>query len=141
MIKKILLIVFMMIALLLLSGCMNLRIQDDIDYPEDLFKETKTKLAALQAKDPNRKGKVSRIHILVYDGEDRELVQLSLKKGMAEKFLKSEGISGSTESDKYTKKYADFDLDNIKNFDRLGPGLLVEVEDMEENSHIIVWLE
>lgn len=141
MIKKILLIVFMMIALLFLNGCMNLRIQEDVDYPEDLFKETSAKIADIHAKDPHRKGSFSRIHILVYDGEDRELIQLSVKKGMAEKILENNGFSTGKEGNKYTKKYADFDLDGLKVIDRLGPGLLIEVEDMKENSHIIIWLE
>jgi len=47
MLKKILLIVFMMIALLFLNGCMNLQIQEDVDYPEYLFKETKAKVTTM----------------------------------------------------------------------------------------------
>lgn len=141
MLKKILLIAFMMIALLFLNGCMNLRIQEDVDYPENLFKETKAKIADIQARDPHRKGTFSRLHILVYDGDDRELVGLSVKKGLMKKILKNEGISAGKDGDKYTKKYARFDLDKITDLDRLGPGLLVEVEDMEDNSHIMIWLE
>lgn len=131
----------MLLTLVFLNGCMNLRIESDIEYPAGLFKETKKKIETIQAKDPHRKGKVSKINVLVYDGEDRDLVQVSFNKRTAEKYLKEEGISTSREGKKYSRKYADFDMDNIKDFDDIGPGLLIEVEEPEEKSHVLIWLD
>jgi hypothetical protein len=135
------LIAFMLIALVFLNGCMNLRIESDIDYPAGLFKETKKKIETIQDNDPHRKGEVSKINILVYDGEDRDLVQVSFKKNTAEKYLKEEGISSSSEGKKYSKKYANFDFEKIKDLDKIGPGLLIEVEELKEKSHVIIWLD
>ncbi len=141
MIKKIVLIVFMLIAILFLTGCMNLLIETDVEYPAGLFKETKKKIEAIHAKDPHRKGSVSKLNLLVYDGDDRQLVRFSIKKGLAEMALKNGDIADDDDIKTYSQKYANLSLENIKNLDRLGPGLLVEIEVAEENTHVLIWLD
>jgi hypothetical protein len=141
MIKRFFLIVFMLIVLLFLAGCMNLLIETDVDYPTDLFKKTMKKIEAIHEKDPHRKGSVSKLNVLVYDGEDRQLVRFSVKKGLAEMALKNGDITDDDDVKKYSKKYANLSLENIKNLDRLGPGLLIEIEVVEENTHVLIWLD
>jgi hypothetical protein len=116
-------------------------IETDVDYPADLFKETKKKIEAIHAKDPHRKGSVSRLNLLVYDGDDRELVRFSIKKSLVEMALKNGDITDDDDIKKYSQKYANLSLENIKNLDRLGPGLLVEIEVVEENTHVLIWLD
>ena len=141
MIKRIFLIVFMLIVLLFLAGCMNLLIETDVDYPDALFKKTMKKIEAIHAKDPHREGSVSKLNVLVYDGDDRQLVRFSVKKGLAEMALKNGDITDDDNVKKYSKKYANLSLENIKNLDRLGPGLLVEIEVVEDNTHVLIWLD
>ncbi len=141
MIKKIVLIVFMLIALLFLTGCMNLLIESDVDYPDGLFKKTMKKIEAIHAKYPHRKGSVSKLNFLVYDGDDRQLVRFSIKKGLAEMALKNGDITDDENIEKYSKKYASLYLENIKDLDKLGPGLLMEIEVTEENTHVLIWLD
>ena len=141
MIKKIVFLIFILIALLLLTGCMNLLIETDVDYPDGLFKKTMKKIEALHAKDPHRKGNISKLNVLIYDGEDRQLVRFSIKKGLAEIALKNNDITDDDDIKKYSKKYAHLDLENIKDLDRLGPGLLMEIEVTEENTHVLIWLD
>ena len=131
----------MLIALLFLTGCMNLLIETDVDYPAGLFKKTIKKIEAIHAKDPHRKGNVSKLNFLVYDGDDRQLVRFSIKKGLAEMALKNGDITDDDDINEYSKKYASLDLENIKDLDKLGPGLLMEIEVTEENTHVLIWLD
>lgn len=120
---------------------MNLLIETDVDYPSGLFKETMKKIEAIHAKDPHRKGSVSKLNVLVYDGDDRQLVRFSIKKGLAKIALKNGDITDDDDIKEYSKKYAHLDLENIKDLDRLGPGLLMKIEVIEENTHVLIWLD
>lgn len=139
--RKIILIILVLIALFFLNGCMNILIETDVDYPEDLFNETREKIEAIHAKDPLRKGRVSKLNFLVYEGDDRKLVRFSIKKGMAKMIFNESDITDDKEIRKYSKEYAGINLGKIKNLDHLGPGLIVEIEVTDEDTHILVWLD
>lgn len=138
MIKRILLIVFMLIALFLLSGCFDFDIKTDVDYPEALFKKTLEKIEAIHAKDPDRKGKASNINFLVYSGDDRELIQFSVNLGLAKMCAKEE-----LDTKKFSGKHIHLNMKdiNINALDKVGPGLLIEVEESEDNTHVVIWMD
>ncbi len=139
MIKRLVMIVIAMWAMVMLTGCF-FEIKDDVDYPEGRFKSTLAKIEKLQGKG----GKVDSIHILVYDGEERKLVGLSLPAGMAKSAMAEAMPEMAKEKnlDKYTNA-AGFDLRKLSDLDRIGPGLLVEVQVEEEKGmvHVLIWLE
>ena len=78
---------------------------------------------------------------LVYDGQARELVQVTVPMWLVKMAMKHDGESHSRRSHDVVGRYVDFDVNHLGNISRLGPGLLVQVEDMEENTHVLVWLE
>lgn len=139
MIKRLVVLIVVMLAMLALSGCF-FEIKDDVDYPADRFKETLARIEKLQV----RGGKVESIHILVYDGEERKLVALNLPVGMAKSAMADAMPEMAKEKnlDKYTGA-AGFDLRKLNDLDRIGPGLLVEVEVEEEKGkvHVLIWLD
>jgi hypothetical protein len=144
MIKKLVLLTVVFLIMLFFAGC-HLDIRKNVDYPAGLFKDTMKKIEAIQAKDPGRKGKVANLNFLVYDGEDRQLISLSIPIEITKMAIKESEFGENGDLKKYSEKIKDVDIDfdKLKDLDRLGPGLLVEVEVKEEkgNVHVLVWLD
>lgn len=140
--KRRILIPLLLAALLVLGGCFNLDIREDVDYPDGLFKETMTKIKRIHAKNPARKGPVNNLNFLVYNGEDRQLIRFSIPKALMQTI--SHYAKDDLKKDKMMKKYGkaagDFDLDKL-DMDNLGPGLLMEIEVAEESVHVLIWLD
>ena len=143
MIKKIVSLLFVSLVLFFLVGC-HLDIKSDIDYPAGLFKQTLKKIEALQAK---ASGPVSNLNLLVYESDDRQMVSLSLPVTTTKEAIKwasnweSQGQKEKLE--KYTKKIGGLKLEKLDFLDRMGPGLLMEVEadDPKEKVHVLIWLD
>jgi hypothetical protein len=127
---------------LLFTGCL-IDIKSDVDYPAGLFKQTLKKIETLHAKDPGRKGTVSNLNILVYDGDDRQLITLSFPITTASETLKEIDFENDKEMKKYTKKIGCIKFKNMDFLDRMGPGLLLETEVEEDNEkvHALIWLD
>jgi len=142
MIKKYVLLVFVLMIVLLFTGCL-IDIKSDVDYPAGLFKQTLKKIETLQAKDPGRKGTVSNLNILVYDGNDRQLITLSLPITAASETLKGIDFENDESMKKYSKKIGGIKLKNMDFLDRMGPGLLLETEVDDDNDkvHALIWLD
>lgn len=128
-------IVYIVLLTVLLSGCMSLHLRDNVNYPEQTFERAEKKIEDLHAKDPQRRGKIHKLNLLVYDGENRELVKLSIRKWLAQLILKI-AVKDDME-DNVTNAI----LKDIKNLKKIGPGLLVEVKEEKENSHILMWID
>lgn len=141
MIKKMILIVFLLAALLFLTNCTNLLIETDVDYPSGRFEDAMKKIQTLHAKDPLRKGPVNQLNLLVYAGDERKLVQFSIKKVVAKTALNEAGSIAADEIKKYTEKCKDVNLEKFKDLDRLGPGLLAEIKVDDEKTHVLIWLD
>lgn len=131
----------LLLLIVFLGGCMSIRVREDIDYPANVFDKTMKKIETIQIKDPHRKGKVHRFNLLVYDGGDRELVKLSVRKWLAQLILNEALQDELNDMSSRPKHYGNIILKDIKNLKRLGPGLLLEVEDREEKTHVLIWLD
>jgi hypothetical protein len=142
MIKKYVLLVFVLMIVLLFTGCL-IDIKSDVDYPAGLFKQTLKKIETLHANNPGRKGTVSNLNILVYDGDDRQLITLSLPITAASETLKGIDFENHESMKKYSKKIGGIKLKNMDFLDRMGPGLLLETEVEEDNHkvHALIWLD
>jgi major membrane immunogen (membrane-anchored lipoprotein) len=140
--KKYALLVFVLIMVLLLTGCL-IDIKSDMDYPTGLFKQTLKKIEALNSKDPGRKGTVSNLNILVYDGDDRQLITLSFPITTASETLKGIDFENDESMKKYVKKIGGIKVKNADFLERMGPGLLLETEVEEDNHkvHALIWLD
>ncbi len=141
MIKKMILIVFLLAVFFLLTNCTNLLIETDVDYPSGRFKDALKKIEALHAKDPLRKGPVNQLNFLVYVGDERKLVQFSIKKEVAKTALNEAGNIAAEEIKKYTEKHKEVNLEKFKDLDRFGPGLVAEIKVNDENTHVLIWLD
>jgi len=134
--------VFILMMVILLTGCL-IDIKSDVDYPADLFKQTLKKIEILQARYHGRKGTVSNLNILVYDGDDRQLITLSFPITAASETLKGIDFEKDESVKKYTKKIGCIKLKNTDFLDRMGPGLLLETEVDEHSNkvHALIWLD
>jgi hypothetical protein len=142
MIRKYVLLVFILMLVLLFTGCL-IDIKSDVDYPAGLFKQTLKKIETLHAKAPGRKGTVSNLNILVYDGDDRQLITLSFPITTASETLKGIDFENDESMKKYSKKIGGIKLKNMDFLDRMGPGLLLETQVEEDNHkvHALIWLD
>lgn len=137
----------MMFALLLLmvvlfsNGCFDVRIEQDVDFPAGSFAAAGEKLAVMEQHNPDRIGRIKNMHVLVYDGQSRELVQVAVPMWMVRMAKRHAGKESRPRPQDVADRYVDFDGLALENISRLGPGLLVQVEDMRENTHVLVWLE
>jgi len=128
-------IVYIVLLAVLLSGCMSIHVRDNVNYPELSFERAANKIAAIHAKDPQRTGKIHKLNMMVYDGEDRALVKLSIRKWLANLiFKKAIRLEGEDE-------VANAILKDIRNLKQIGPGLLIELKDGEENTHLLMWID
>ena len=140
MLKKMILLLFVLFMFLIHNGCMNLTIDMDVDFPAELFAATKKKIDIIHMKDPHRKGTVSNLNIWIYVGDERKLVSFSLPKETVQKALAGE-FAGQKNVQDISKKVGQVEWKKLKNLDRFGPGLILEVEVEEDDVHLLIWLD
>lgn len=141
MMKRLFVIVITLILLLLTTGCFDLQIKSDVDYPAGVFEKAWNQIESIHQAFPKRQGNVSKLCILVYEGDDRQLIRFSVPYSWMKWGLEHADNEHHSHANKHTEKYLDFDLESIKDLDRLGPGLLVEVNDADSGTHVLVWME
>ena len=139
MIKKMFLVLTPVIVALFTAGCIEVKIQKDTDYPKDIFKQKAAEIDILtkQSRDYSAKN----LHIMVYNGKNREFVQCGVPLSLLDMVLEAKGgFKGKKVWEKHGD-YLDFNWKSLKKLSTLGPGLLIEVEEKEENTHLLIWME
>lgn len=131
---------------LLFTACPTIYVSHHTEFPADKFEAAFDRIAELQADNPKREGEAYELNILVYDGNGGELVQVSMPLAVLEL-----GVNVAQETvvyvheDEWEEEFGtDFNpLANMSPEDlrKMGPGLLVQVEDAEEDTHVLIWLE
>ena len=140
MVKKLMLLILITFLVFFFSNCMNLRIEHDIDYPAKLFQQTQKKIDKLQQQNRKRKG-VNAIHLLIYDGEDRELIGFSVGIDSLDQVSDYEDGFKSNQFIKIDLDKLDLGSEILPHISRLPAGLLLEVEEREEKTHVLIWLD
>jgi hypothetical protein len=140
MVKKILFMLLLLVAILFSSGCF-VSVKEDIDFPAGRFAAALERISALERHNPDRVGRAAKMQTLVYDGDSREMVQVTVPMWMVRLGMKHTGERHSRQPQDAAGRYLDFDLEHLGDISRLGPGLLAQVEDLQENTHVLVWLE
>lgn len=140
MLKKVILLLFILFMLLFYSGCMNLMIKTDVDYPAGLFSSTMKKIEKIHAKDPHRKGTVSNLNFLVYVGDERKLISFSVPKGILQKTMECD-FAKELDIEDVSKRVGRVNWKKLKSIDQLGPGLILEAEVEEDDVHLLIWLD
>ena len=141
MIKNFFLFLLLLIVLFTLMGCLSLRIENDVNYPAQLFKQTLKKIEKIHSLKSSRKKEISGIHFLIYNGEERKLVSFSISKSMIEFGLDHACREGNNTYKKHADKYVEINWDKVKDLNQLCPGLIIEVEHVEESTHVLIWAD
>ncbi|MCP2520342.1 hypothetical protein NLC82_04155 [Candidatus Aminicenantes bacterium AC-335-A11] len=138
--KKIFILI-VILSLFILNGCFVLQIQENVKYPSRVIEKAKNEIQKIHEKYPERKHIAHKLNLLVYDGESRDLIRISAPMWLVELILKMGLKHAKYEIENSTSSYFDIDWSKFTNLSELGPGLLLEVEDLEENTSILIWLE
>ncbi len=138
--NKKLLVIILILIFFSLNGCFVLQIQENVEYPSRVFKQAWKEIREIQTKYPERNGRAHRMNIIVYDGESRDLVRISVPMWLVNLGLKT-GLKYAEHGIEKPSHYVDVDWEKLGHLSELGPGLLVEVSDLEENTHVLIWLK
>jgi len=128
-------------VLLLGSACLGVHIRQGVRDADSYFERARHEIDRIQAEDPDRHGAVRRLCVLVHDRHSHELVEVSTPLWLASACLDA-GLSAAEHDEssglRECRERYGLDLRSLKDLDRLGPGLLIEVDD--EDSRVLVWL-
>lgn len=122
-----------------LSGCVGIRIIGNVDDPSPYFRKARTRIEMIHRNFPDRDGRLHRLHLLVHDNSSHKIVKLSVPMWIVEACLEAgaEAAEGKDEF-RFERRY-ELDWRSIKDLSKVGPGLLVEVED--DQNKVLIWLE
>lgn len=140
--KTFVLVMMIVMSFLIFNAC-TFDIKENITDPTPQFKDAMAKIKTIQAKDPMRKGKVNNLNLLVYVGEEKQLITLSIPVDAAKTFMENPNINlGDEKKDKtFSKAMKDVDLKNFKNLEKMGPGLITDIQVSDDNVHVLGWLD
>jgi hypothetical protein len=141
MLKKTLFLLLMVILTLGATACLNLHVQEDVDFPVGRFDSARETIESLQRRNPDRIGRARAMHMLIYDGEERELVTGVLPLWLVKLGVEKIEEHGKGRPHDVADRYVDFDSCTLREMSRLGPGLLIQVDDEGDGTHVLLWLE
>jgi hypothetical protein len=139
--KKVLFWLIVVIMMLGSTACFRVHVESDVDFPAGRFSAAWDWITQLQRHNPDRVGGARKMHMLVYDGESRELVSGSFPMWLVKLAGEKDEEHGPRRSKEVASRYVDFDRCSLRGISRLGPGLLVQVDDGDEDTHVLLWLE
>lgn len=124
---------------LVLAACVGVRIDRDVADPDAAFARAEGQIGALESGHPGRAGHAHKLYLMAYDGDDRELVRISVPLWLVDVCL--DLAEGSDHADKVHRLEDRYDVDwkALGNLGRFGPGLLVSIE--EKRSRVLIWLQ
>jgi hypothetical protein len=122
-----------------LSGCVGIRIIGNVDDPSPYFKKAQAQIEEIHRDFSDRERRSHRLHLLVHERSSHKIVKLSVPMWIVEACLKAgaEAAEGNDEF-KFERRY-ELDWRSIRDLSKVGPGLLVEVEDDQDK--VLIWLE
>lgn len=124
---------------LFLTACLGLHIMENVKNPKRYFKKAYRQIERIHNLYPERKSKPHSIYILIYEKLENKLIKVSAPFWMVNGCWDL-GIWAAERDDYFDfgERY-DIDWREIGDLNKIGPGLLVEVDD--EQSKILIWLE
>ncbi len=131
-------IVILLALILLMTGCIGLRVHEGVADAGRYFDRAQAEIAGIQAADPDRTGRVRELCVLIHDQRSHELIEISTPIWVANACLELASDEAGGDWDRNLKDRIGFRLDEVKDLDRLGPGLLVELNDSD--TRLLVWL-
>jgi len=132
-------IVTALIIPLLLAACIGVRIENNVANPERYFTQAYRQIENIHKLFPHREGRCHSLHVLVYEKDEKKLIQVSTPYWMVKTCLEL-GMRAAEENDDFDwrEKY-DIDWQVLTDLEKIGRGLLVDIND--EASRVLIWLE
>ncbi len=124
-------------ALAVASACVGVHVREGVRDADRYFDRAKDEIDRIASHDPGRHGRVHEVCVLVHDRSSHELIEVSTPLWMAQACL---DLAGESDHDweREIRAKCDIDIHDIKDLDRFGPGLVVEINDAD--SRVLVWL-
>ncbi|NOY22588.1 MAG: hypothetical protein GXO70_03610 [Acidobacteria bacterium] len=129
---------FLILIALTFTACPQLSVSHVDGFPHEAFQGAKQQIASITNANPRRSGEASEIHLLVFDGADGDLVRIVVPLTMVEWGV--DFAKGSVDSDDFEGQLNPLEHMSPQDLRKLGPGLLVQVDDESEDSHVLIWL-
>ncbi len=126
---------------LFVSACFNLQIIKNVKKPDRYFKKANREIEGIHRNNPDREGRPRKIHVLIYEGSDHNLIQVSAPLWLVNRCMDiGTGIDENDNEFDFEDRF-DFDWRGLKDLGQVGPGLLVDVNDIEDETRILIWLK
>lgn len=136
--KQILLKLGLVLLIINSMSCIWIQVQEDVDYPKRDFEAAFSKVEEMMDENPERDGTASGIHIMVYDGGSRDYVNLVIPVSLIQagtSFVSMDEINAGVAAE-------GIDIEKlIENVWDMGPGLIVQVDDAQSDTTVLIWME
>lgn len=129
----------LILVALTFTACPMLTISHYDTFPQDTFDRANQHIAKLQARNPDRAGEATEIHLLVFDGDEGQLIKMTMPLTVVEWGV--DVAKYNVHDDSIENQLNPLDHMNPEDLRKLGPGLLVHVEDADDDTHVLIWLE
>jgi len=129
---------FLILIALAFTACPQLSVSHVDGFPHEAFQTAKQQIASIANRNPNRSGEATEMHLLVFDGEDGDLVRIVMPLTVVE--WGGDIAKANVDSDDFEGQLNPLEHMSPQDLRKLGPGLLVQVDDENEDSHVLIWL-
>lgn len=138
--KRWIIAILLAFTVLAQMGCLGFSTRQCHRYPAEMFARKRAEISRLQARSVGHPG-FHRVHGMVYSGEDHELITFNVPRWVMRWAMKNEDKRRDRRAVEYGRKYMDLEIEDLLASGRMRPGLLLEVQDESEDTHILLWLE
>ena len=132
--------VLLVLVALSLGACFRIQIIRRVEDPRPYFEDARRAIQEIEREDPDRRIRPHGLFILAYSAENGELIRGRLPLWMIRAALRVglEAAEHQGELEEWRDRY-DFDGRILRELDRLGCGLLIEIDDGADQ--VLIWLE
>ena len=121
-----------------MTGCLSVEVIDNVRNPEAYFREAHREIARIQ-RHRRYKRHAEKIHILVYEKEERKIVKISTSVFLVDENTDLEHWIEEGKDEFDLKIRVDFNRRKFRNLRHKRPGFLAEIKD--RGSKVLVWLD
>lgn len=125
---------------LALVACFKVQVINHAKDPDSYVDRAQKQIARIERDHPNREGRARRLCLLVHEDDGSQIIRLTVPVWLVNFGMKA-GMKAAEHdhgSNKWKDRY-EFDWRAVEDFGRLGPGLLVAIDD--NRNKVLVWLE
>ena len=121
------------------AACIGIHIEHGVRNSDAHFEKARREISRIESADPARSRRAHRLHLLIHDGEEDQLIRLSVPIWIVDACLAA-GMKAMDDEHGYdARQHYDLDWKAVKDLGQYGPGLLVAVE--EDRDRILIWLK